>query len=774
MKKVLKILGLSAATLLTAAVIFSAWAAIYAKTVLLPKTDISLSQFSPKQTTVVVSLDAEGNEVEQARISSGGESTWVDFEDMPEYLKKAAIAIEDERFYSHGGVDLKRTVKGVINLVSGDAGGGSTITQQLVKNLVGNSEYSIKRKLEEMCYAINLEKNNGKDEILEYYLNTIYLANGCRGVEAAANRYLDKSAAELTLAEAAAIVGITKYPNFYDPLTHAENNAERRTTILWKMWQLGMISEGEYRSASAEEIRFVDNKANVPVDATFSYFTDYVFGCVVKDLCKKYGYSEGEAKSLVANGGLKIVTTMDAEVQNAVDAVCVAANFGGEEPLQAAVTVVENGTGRIVAICGGTGEKTESLSLNRAADVYRQPGSVIKPLSVYAPALEAGLITEATVYDDVPVDVENKWPRNYDSEYSGYGGLTSVASAVANSTNTVAVNVLKKLGVDTSFDWLKNKFCLSQVTADYNGKTDIALSPLALGGLTVGTNTTELAAAYSAFASNGVYTAPYAYYRVLDARGNVLLENLPEQCGVMTAQTAYIMTDMLMQTVSEGTGKGAAVSGVQTAGKTGTTTGSKDRWFVGYTPYYSCAVWVGYDTPKEVTESGNPALKMWKSIMEKAHKGLESKDFAVPDGVVECEYCADCGKAPTALCKNDLRGSRVRKGVFLSGTEPAGVCTTHMLVKICTESGCVACEECPLESVEYRPMLRVFRQFPYELTVKDAQYTYVPLPYGYEMPKSGLVYANLLGKGMYAPVSLSKTQVNNVCTVHGKEQDVYE
>ena len=766
----------SLASYAVAFVICAVVALNYYNTKIKPMTDIDLSQFTAKQTTVVANYNEAGKLVTQARISSGGESTWVDFSDMPLHLKQAAVAIEDERFYSHKGVDWKRTVKGVLNLASGDVGGGSTITQQLVKNLTGNDEYSIKRKIIEIVSALNLEKNNSKDEILEFYLNTIYLANGCRGIEAAANRYFGKSTSELTLAESATIVGITQYPSYYNPITNPENNKERRSVILWKMWQLGIISEEQYRSAAEEELSFIKEVRGVTTQTVYSYFTDYVFECVVNDLVEQKGYTIEMAKNYVINGGMTIITTMDSAVQAAVDEV-----FSNEvnyplENLQAAITVIDPYSGKILAIYGGRGEKTDSLTLNRATSVYRQPGSVIKPISVYAPAIEYGIITEATVYDDTPFDIEEKWPNNYDSSYSGYSGLMSVYKSVANSANTVAVKVLDQLGLEKSYTYLTEKFGISKAVRAYESGsktlTDVAYSPLALGALTVGTNTLELAAAYSAFAASGVYSNPYAYYQVLDRFGNVVLENSSEQIQAISAQSAYIMTDMLMGVVEEGTGRSADFGATEIAGKTGTTSDNKDRWFVGYTPYYSAAVWCGYDIPQEIKlNSTNPALVLWKKVMSKIHENKEAAKFKVPENIVSCRYCADCGKLPSEHCKNDPRGNRIKWGLFVKGTEPRQTCDVHILAQVCKDSGCIAGVNCPLESIEYKALLNLKREFPYEISIRDAQYTYIPLPYGYVLPKEGLVYAELLENGKYIGTSNTASPMNHMCAVHKEETE---
>ncbi len=756
---------------------------IYIDKIVKPATDIDLSQFTVSQTSVIANYDDSGDLVIQAKISSGGDSKWIPLSKMPKSLQQAAMAIEDERFETHKGVDWKRTVKGLLNLTTGDSGGGSTITQQLVKNLTGNDEYSIKRKLTEIFSALALERNNSKDEILECYLNTIYLANGCNGVETASQRYFGKPAEELSLAESASLIAITQYPSYYNPIKNPENNSERRTLVLWKMWQLGMISESEYRTAAAEPVKFIAEPNGATTDEVYSYFTDFVFDEVVGDLVEQKGYTLSAAKAYVANGGLTIISTMDSEIQAAVDEVFTnEGNFPNDtsgQTLQAGISIVDVYTGKLIAIYGGRGEKTESLSLNRASGVYRQPGSVIKPLSVYAPALEYGIITEASVYDDTPFDIENKWPKNYDSEYNGYSGLMSATMAVSTSANTVAVKILSDLGLEKSYRFLTEKFKLSQVVDSYSSGsdrlTDIAYSPLALGGLTKGTNTLELASAYAAFAASGVYSKPYSYHKVIDANGNIILENTPVQEQVMSAENAYIMTDMLTKVIKEGTGRVASLGSISAAGKTGTTSENKDRWFVGYTPYYSCAVWVGYDTPQEISVSGtNPALKIWKAVMSKAHQNISSAAFEAPENIVYCEYCTDCGKLPTAVCKNDPRGNRIKVGKFVKGTEPTEKCDIHTLVAICNESGCIAGENCPTGNISYKALIKHKRVFPYEISVKDAGYTYLPLPYGYTMPENGLVYQSLIESGSYCGITQGNSAMNSVCTLHKRQTNWWE
>ncbi len=586
---------------------------------------------------------------------------WVDFEDIPEHVKNAAVAIEDERFYEHSGVDLMSTMKAAVGYVfnNSTARGGSTITQQLVKNLTGDSEKNVTRKIQEMARAIELEKKLSKDEILELYLNTIYLSQGCNGIQSASNFYFGKNVSELTIAEGACLVGITQYPSLYDPLINPDKNKEKQELVLKKMYELDYITEAEYNEAVAEELMFVAE----PNSRTSkqSYFVDQIIEEVLVDLQEEYGYTEAVAANLLYNGGLKIYSTVDPEIQGIAEDVFSNSNnlaAGPNGTPQASMCVMDPYTGEVKAIIGGFGEKEGSRTKRRATDnknFPRQPGSTIKPIAVYAPALEMGIIKPGTIYEDKEITVGSWSPKNY---YSGFKGKVTVKYAIDLSINTVPVQILQQMGVDISYDFLSSKVGItSLVSADKN------LPALALGGLTNGVSNMELTAAYCTFVNDGKYNTPITYTKVVDSSGKVILQKKSKSNVAISKETARTMNGLLKSVCDSGTGTSARFGSYSIAGKTGTTDDDKDRWFVGYTPYYCAAVWVGYDTNESLSYfSSNPALNLWKLVMEEAHstKNLAAKSFNYtpisviePSASLEGLICEESGLKATENCPAD-------------------------------------------------------------------------------------------------------------------------
>lgn len=589
--------------------------------------------------SVIYYTDESGNAHEMEEVYNNGNRIWLDSEEIPKVMKQAIVAIEDERFYDHNGVDIKRTAGAFIGwvkakLTGGNTSyGGSTITQQVIKNITQKKNKTAGRKIKEMLLAVALEKELSKDEILTVYLNLIALANNCYGVEAASNIYYDKDAADLTLNEAATIAGITQRPEYYNPLKHPDNAKYKRDVVLTKMCELGMISVEERDEIMAKDLELNDNytKARTRI---YSYFTDTVLNEVVLDLQREKGYSQDMAEQLVYSGGLSIYATVDPAVQKKVESFYEnKKNFPSiKKEAQSAMIILDPYTGEIKGVAGGIGEKTTNRGLNRATQSKLQPGSSIKPLSVYAPAIEEDLINAATKVLDAEITIGDWSPKN---SYSGYKGTISVKRAVQISSNTAAVRVLQKLGISTSFNYLQNKFGITTLT-----DRDKNLSSLALGGLTNGVTPKEMAAAYAVFANGGMYFEPHSYSKVVDHAGNVLLETKTQGKRVLKESTAYVMTDILSDVVntSSGTGKLAKLDEMPTYGKTGTTNENRDKWFVGYTPYYVGAVWYGFDQPDSINKYGvryNISAKIWGEVMEKVHDGLKVKDFETPDSVVK-------------------------------------------------------------------------------------------------------------------------------------------
>lgn len=724
-------LGMVMRTLITIAIVLAITGAIcaavfaaYVNKYLVPGVDIELDSLQLNYTSVVYYIDSKGSEQELERLYGEQNRIWADYSEIPQDMKDAFVAIEDERFWSHKGVDWKRTIgAGVQILLGSDFYGGSTITQQLIKNMTGDTEVTIQRKVQEILRATHLEKKYWKEQILEMYLNTIPLSQGCYGVRSAAQTYFNKDISELSLAECAAIAGITNRPTYFDPFINPDNNKDRQTDILWKMHDLGMITDEEYEQAKMEAPEFKKTQRQEEVNSKQSYFVDQVISDVIDDLVANMGYTKQLASRLVYSGGLKIYATIDPEVQAVVDDVYLdESSFptlkGVIQPESAMVVMTSEGD--VVAMIGGRGEKVINRGLNRATQSKRQPGSSIKPLTVYAPAIEYGLVNPYSIIDDAPVnDLNGKaYPKNY---YAGYRGLETVKEAVRVSANAPAMRVLDMIGVDRSFAFGKTNLGLSSLV-----ESDRARAPLALGGLTYGVTPIEMTAAYVPFANKGVYVKPRTYTKVLDANGDILIDNKKIEEVVMSEKTVYYMNDLLTNVMKNGTGTPARINNMPSGGKTGTTDDDNDRWFVGYTPYYVSAVWLGFDIPKELSEvSVNPCSILWKTVMERLHKDKKTKDFAKPENFVSASFCIVSGMKPTPLCQLDPRGSRVATGYFAKEDVPKSACTLHVALTICSESGKLATEFCPEASRKSVAMVNYQREYdPAESVIDDRKFMY--------------------------------------------------
>ena len=632
-------------------------------------------------TSLVYVEDPEtGEMIEYEQLFDTENRIWVSSKEIPDHLKNAFVAIEDERFYSHSGVDIKRFMGAAIQYITkkgNSSYGGSTITQQLVKNLT-QDEYSVKRKIKEIYRAFNMERQLSKEEILEYYLNTIYLSQKCNGVASASLTYFGKEVSELSLAECASIAGITQYPTKYDPLQNPENNKQRQLVILKKMYELGFITEKEYNEAKEEKLKFV--KKNISNNSQYhSYFTDAVIDQVIEDLIKEYKYTKEYAVKILYNGGLQIYLSMDPEMQKHMDAVyndpAAFQKASGTTQPQSSMVIMDPYTGLVKALAGGRGEKEGNRTLNRATQTLRQPGSTIKPLTVYAPAVEYGLVNPDTIVNDAPVQFGDWAPRNDDRAFSG---RITVAAALRGSRNVPAVKICNYVTPQASFNFMKNNLRVGSLVEKRtkNGKvmSDIGLAPIALGGLTDGVSVLDMCAAYCAFPNGGKYIKPSLYTKVLDSEGNVLLQHKVREEVAMSETTAETMISMLTGAVEGGTGTAARLSGMRVAGKTGTTSSNHDRWFVGFTPYYVGAVWFGYDTPAALRGfSPNPAAVAWKKVMQPIHKGLKNKPFLADEekGKYNIMICEDSGMRATPACKN-LSGKK-----YKSSKIPTELCTDH-------------------------------------------------------------------------------------------------
>ena len=756
------------------------------------------------------SLYSDGT-VAQNFAGSSANRIRVSIDQIPERVRYAFMAAEDHRFYEHSGIDIRTIFRSGFSFFREGANpGGSTFTQQLIKNQIfngGGETYfidKIQRKIQEQYLAINLEHNLSKDEILEYYLNMINLGNGTYGIETASLGYFGKSVSELTISEAAVLAAIPLSPTRMNPITHPEENAVRRESTLRNMLEYGFCTEEEFNEAMEDDVytriaACSNNNEKIEI-GQYSYFTDAMLQELYKDL-QNIGYTYEEAKKLIFYGGITIYTTQDPQIQEIMDryyqdetnfpkfgfesgygscyeltyAVSVqhadgtlshyhindlmnyykdfddknglyyhengvkkgidelfldpddmdakvaefeasivdeeagdwiiAVNYEKTPQPQSAMTIIEQSTGKVVGIYGGRGEKKGSLTLNRAYGSPRAVGSTFKVLASFLPALDAGGLTLASVQDDSPYYYPNGGKEVINWYSTGFRGLQSIRTGIKNSLNIVAVKTLEQIGAPLGFEYLEKLgfSTLVKYMVDKDGKTysDVNLA-IALGGLTVGVTNTEITAAYASIANGGLYNKPIFYTKVVDHEGNVILSNKTEPSQVMKTSTAWLLTDAMHDTTTGGTGTRLAFRNYKmpVAGKTGTASKNSDLWFVGYTPYYTCAVWTGFDhqfNQKNKTYQQD----LWRNIMEEIHisKQLEYKEWEKPDSIVQATICTKCGNlAVYGLCDEAEGGSCIKTEYFAKGTVPTKKCTCHARVTICKKSKLPAGPYCPEKS----------------------------------------------------------------------------
>lgn len=716
----------------------------YIDTTLIPSLgEISFEEMTMSLTSTIYATDKNGNEVvlqtlfQNTADNGGGNRELIEYDDLPKHLIDALVAIEDHRFWDHHGVDWRGTGRAILSTLTGSGTqGGSTITQQLLRNITEDNEVTVKRKFREIFRALEFEKTTSKEDILTMYLNRVYFGSSYYGIQTAAKGYFGKDVSELDLAESAAIVGITNNPSLYDPFRDAkftqkdgtvktprDFNKQRQETILNRMEELGIIDEATCEAAKAEKLLFTDTEeykalhgiAPDPEEGVeeadsskvYTWFVDQVINDAIDLIAEAKGVGQKTAATMLYNAGYHIYTTVDLDMQAIVDSVYQdPSNFDYPSakgtPLQSAITIVDPYTGDVKAVAGGVGVK--EVNRGQSLATTRRPcGSAIKPVSVYAPAIEYDVVSPISIIDDYPISINpagtGGYPRNSNGRYQG---PMTVSYGVQWSINTVAARVVEKVGYSRSFDFMENNLGF-----DLDPR-DLGVGSLAMGGLTYGVTTEEMAAAFGAFANNGVYTKPRTVTRIeSNDHTEVVVDNASQSRVAMKESTAYLMNKMLKNVVSGGTGGSAGFSGMTIAGKTGTTSNNFDRYFVGYTPYYSAAVWIGYkDGNEKINASGNPAAKIWKQIMEPIHAGLENKSF--PDkpesGISTATVCADTGLKPGALC------SRTTSGEVQSSWSPGETCDGHVEVRVCTDPATgdtyLAGEYCPEETVTTRIMLK--------------------------------------------------------------------
>lgn len=768
---------------------------VYIKNYVDPVFDIENLKYDSSLTTSIYYQETASDgstqwvEWEEERLYGTENRLWVSYEEMPEDLINAFVSIEDKRFFTHDGIDIRRTAGAVLGFLSGnDSYGGSTITQQLIKNVTGEDDVTIQRKIQEILRALNLESKRSKQEILEMYLNTIYLAKGCYGVSAASYQYFGKEVSELTLVECAALASIPQNPSKWNPVSNPDLNAERRWTVLEEMYKNTDIEKTytleEIRAAQEETLVLKQGSDEQAGSTVHSWFVDTLIFDVIKDLQDTYNYDEQTAKNLLYSGGLQIYCTIDRNIQAKLDAVYqIDANFpshGSGAQVESAMTIMDQKTGNVVAIIGGRGVKDTPLGFNRATMAARQPGSSIKPLSAYSVAIEKGLINYSTILDDCPftADTEDYWPSNWNSVYEG---LVTVAEAVRESKNTCAVRAVDLLGTRTSYDYLVNKYRLSTLV-----KADMDYAPLALGGFTNGVYNRDMCAAYAAIANNGVYNAPKTYTKILDASGNVLLDGADKTREVILSEDTCAATTKLLQEVVNSP-SGTAYSGItlrtkmDVAGKTGTTQNDMDVYFCGYTPYYTATCWAGYDIPKTLDgfTSGQTRVRaatyIWDQVMTAIHEDIVAagnvKTFSdtLTKNLVTKTYCMDSGLLAGPNCSLDLRGNRTATGYYTLSNLPTATCDVHVAVTYCNDTNCVAGPGCT--NTRTVALLDAKRSYPLSVKITDAQYTYVSIADNVLRPSNAAYafYTYSYPEGEVAPTSGVSKAANAFCSTHNPE-----
>ena len=749
-----------------------------------PEVDIATIVPNEYATTV---YDSAGN-VTETLVTAGSNREEATYEELPKNLVNAFVAYEDSRFWQHNGIDPRSIMRAVRGVLTGDssAGGGSTITQQLIKNSVfgGGMEKSfgerLERKMQEWFLAVKLDGIMSKEQIITNYLNTINLGNNTLGVKVAARRYFNKEISDLTLSECAVLAGITQNPSKFNPITGQKANSDKQKVILQYMHDQGYISSEEEDEALADDVYSRIQNVDIVTKETstpYSYFTDELVEQVKEAMKEQLGYTDTQAHNMLYSGGLSIYTTQDPHIQSIVDEEVgnpsnyTAAKYSieyrlsvthrdgntvhySEESLkryhkdigdsgfdglynseeeiqndingykasiiqegdtilgerlqktlqpQASFVIMDQKTGQVKAISGGRGEKTASLTLNRATNTLRQPGSTFKIITAFAPAIDTGSATLGTVYYDSVYTIGNKTFSNWYK--SGYQGYSSIRDGIIYSMNIVAVRCLMEtvtpqLGVE----YARNFGITSLRDTDYN-------PALALGGITDGVSNLELTSAYATIANGGLYTKPTFFTRILDHDGKILIDNTPETHRVLKDSTAFLLTDAMAGSMessrkfSQGnsgpgsTSTAANIPGMSNAGKSGTTTGNNDIWFVGYTPYYTAGIWAGYDSNQKLTsQNGGTSFHkvLWRKIMSRVHEGMSDPGFPVPDSIETANICRKSGKlAVSGICNNDPRGNAIYTEYFARGTVPTDVCNIHVRATVCSVSHRLPTPYCP-------------------------------------------------------------------------------
>ena len=732
MKKVFKILIIA---LVLLGVIFSLYIAMGVDFSLDRQLFISAKEQNP---TRFFYTDENGESVEFYTIyNSVAKKQWVDMESVNPAIKMAFLATEDREFYTHPGFNIKRTALAFLNSIFHFRArfGASTITQQLIKNISGDNQNTVKRKLDEIIRAVHLETLYSKDEIFEMYLNIVPMGNGISGISLAAEYYFGKDQSELTLAEAALLVGITNSPRRYDPFTSPEKSIERRNVVLYASLDSGYITNEEYEASILEKLEL--NESRKSFDPVFPWFVETVLSDFSHDYASKNSISEATVRQMIINGGFEFYTTMDSRVQACLDEYFENLTLSEKSNgLKVGMCVFDAESGYLVGVIGNRGEKTASRIKNNTETLII-PGSAIKPLSLYAPLLDSGKYNIASVFDDSPVDyierdgVIFEYPKNYPRVYDGYITLNDAA---ALSKNTVAARIFKLLDKKRVFKTLKEGLYFDSLTeslANGDGKTlsDISFAPLALGQLTRGVSLRSLSSAYGVFVNDGNYRQGISYTSVFSSNGKLIFENEQKTSHVFKSDTAKITALMLTDVLEWGTAKKITLSELyDVGGKTGTSGGDLDRVFVGFSPYYVAGIWCGYGDNKTAIGAMEVShLEMWDRVMSEIHERTvkdETPRELDRQGLLYLPYCRDSGLIPTDACGLDLRGDRVSYGYFSRDSIPSGECKKHIICYFNENEGKAYLRE--NEATEYQiiALLDLARRaLPIDLTVEDEKYS---------------------------------------------------
>ncbi len=742
-----------AVTVLCVALLFSVALAltfVYARKNISYETDELLFAAASQGSAIRLYADSDPSDgtytpIEIETIYPGqNQKEWVSYSEIPASVLDCFLAMEDRGFFSHKGVSLSRTAKAAVNYLLGSRSGtfgGSTITQQVVKNISGDSEYTVRRKLTEILRAYHMEQMHSKEQILEVYLNILPMGENMVGVALAAERYFGKELCDLSYDEIAVLVGIANAPGRYNPHAAPEACLQKRNRVLYAMKETEVIDEDMYTELCARPLSVL---APIAAEAEiYSWFAETVLADLKADICEQKGISRSAAEALLAKGGFSVYTTMDRDVQSGLERILLDPSrlpMACESGLQAAMVVVDSKSGHLLGIVGRAGKKTGNYLLNHALAPH-VPGSALKPLALYAPLIDSGRINAATVMDDVPISFSGsggtyrEYPKNYPSVYSG---LITVKDALRLSKNTVAVRLYEMLGAEKIYHLLANQMGFDTLIRSAhleNGDrlTDLAVAPLALGQLSYGVSLRRLTEAYTVFPSEGVIHAPKSYYAVYDGEGSVFLSKNGSAERIFSAEGARLMNQLLSEVVDSGTAKSISLStALDTAGKTGTSGEDRDRLFVGYTPYYTAGIWMGYEGSSQAIGKIAPThLALWDAVMCDIHaKRLASVSEECPEsfssaGLVRCGYCKDSGCIAGRYCEMDLRGDREEEFYFLRKSLPAGVCQTHIPVYYDMAKDCVATAETPLCDLAIVSLLRIEkREFPKPIFVSDQRYVY--------------------------------------------------